>query len=154
VSSLAGCGGEVERPDGRRLALYGVSVFARQAGGDTGELLRRFAASHFYLATTVPQVRAAGFDVLPTGTNPDHFDVLLFDSQSPDQPMLARAEVEAAARRLVEACGEMRPSASYAEESMAEPRANPWYVREIDSGVVQRLSRGNRAPPARRRDGR
>lgn len=31
---------EVERPDGRRVALYGVSVFARPAGGDTGELLR------------------------------------------------------------------------------------------------------------------
>jgi len=105
---------EVERPDGRRVALYGVSVFARPAGGDTGELLRRFAASPFYLAATVPQVRAAGFDVLPTGTNPDHFDVLLVDGQSPDQPLLARAEVEAAARRLVEACGEMRPNPSYA----------------------------------------
>lgn len=84
------------------------------AGADVGELLRRFAASPFYLEATVRQVRAAGLDVLPTGANPDHFDVLLVDGRSPDQPLLPRAEVELAARQLVAACGEPHPNPSYA----------------------------------------
>ncbi len=104
---------EVERPGGR-VALYGVSVFARPPGAGAGDLLRRFASSPFYLEATVSQLRTAGFEVLPTGTNPDHFDVLLVDGRSPTAPLIARVEVELAARRLVEACGEMHPNPSYA----------------------------------------
>lgn len=105
---------ELHRPDGRRVVLYGVSVFGRPVGADPGELLRRFAGAPFYLEASVQQVRSAGFDVQPTGSNPNHFDVLLVDGQPPDRPLLSRAEVELAARRLVELCGEMRPNPSYA----------------------------------------
>ncbi len=105
---------EVVRPDGRRVALYGVSVFARSPGVQPGELLRRFAASPFYLEASAGDIRFSGFDILPTGTNPDHFDLLLIDDRTPGQPLLTVAEIELAARRLVEICGEMRPNPSYA----------------------------------------
>ena len=78
------------------------------------DLLRRFAGSPSYLEATVREVRSSGFDVVPTGANPDHFDLLLIDGRSPDQPLLSLAEVELAARRLVEVCGELHPNPSYA----------------------------------------
>jgi len=62
----------------------------------------------------VREVRSSGFDVVPTGANPDHFDLLLIDGRSPDLPLLSLAEVELAARRLVEVCGELHPNPSYA----------------------------------------
>lgn len=105
---------EVERPDGLRVLLYGVSVFGRTPGADAGELLRRFASSPYYLEASARQVRAAGFEVLPTGANRAHFDVLLIDGQSASQPLLSMGELHAAARRLVEACGDIRPNRSYA----------------------------------------
>lgn len=105
---------EVERPGGRRVALYSASVFALPSGVDAGDLLRRFAGSPSYLQASARQVRAAGFDILPTGVNPDHFDVLLVDGRSPDQPLVSPAEVQRAARRLVEACEDMRSNRSYA----------------------------------------
>lgn len=105
---------EVERVDGLRVLLYGVSVFARNPAADEGELLRRFASSPYYLEAAVGQVRAAGFEVLPTGANRSHFDVLLIDGQPSSQPLLSLGEVQAAARRLVEVCGDIRPNRSYA----------------------------------------
>lgn len=105
---------EVERPDGRRVVLYGTSVFGRVPGVAPEDLLRRFAGSPSYLEATVREVRSSGFDVVPTGANPDHFDLLLIDGRSPDLPRLSLAEVELAARRLVEVCGELHPNPSYA----------------------------------------
>lgn len=104
----------VQRPGGRRVLLYGVSVFGRPPGEDPDELLRRFGASPHYVEATVGDVRAAGFDVLPTGANPGHFDVLLVDEQDEDRPLLSISEVKLAARRLVAVFGEMRPNPSYA----------------------------------------
>jgi hypothetical protein len=94
------------------VALYGVSVFARPGVSPTA-VLRRFASSPFYLEATAGDLRKAGFDVLPTGANPDHFDVLLVDGRHPDEPLLPVAELRVAAERLVTLCG--------------EPRANPAY---------------------------
>src|SRR5260221_12944182 len=65
---------EVERADGTRVVLYGVSVFARQPGEQPHDLLRRFAGSAFYLEASVGAARAAGFEVLTTWTYPAHFD--------------------------------------------------------------------------------
>ncbi|MDP9420780.1 MAG: hypothetical protein M3P53_11660 [Actinomycetota bacterium] len=52
---------EVDRPDGRRVALYGVSVFARPFGGSPLDVSRRFASSPYYLEAAAGDVRAAGF---------------------------------------------------------------------------------------------
>lgn len=104
---------EVERPGGERVALYGVSVFARPPGVFPVEVLRRFASSPYYLEATVGAVRAAGFDVLPTGASTDHFDVLLIDGCPPDDPLIPLAEVRAAAERLVAVCGEAQPNPAY-----------------------------------------
>lgn len=104
---------DVEPPSGDPVALYGVSVFARPPGASPLEVLRRFASSPYYLEATAGAVRAAGFDVLPTGANPDHFDVLLVDGRGRDDPLLPLAEVRAAAERLVAVCGEPRPNPAY-----------------------------------------
>lgn len=105
---------EVERPSGERVALYGVSVFARPHGMSSVEVLRRFASSAYYLEVTAGDVRAAGFDVLPTGANPDHFDVLLVGGRDPNDQLLPLAELRAAAERLVAVCGEAQPNPAYA----------------------------------------
>jgi len=104
----------VEGPDGQPVALYGVSVFIRPQGSAPAVLLRRFAGSPFYLEASVREIRASGFDLLATGAKPDHFDVLLVSDRIPTEPLLSLAEIEDAARRLVEACGELHPNPSYA----------------------------------------
>lgn len=104
---------EVDRPSGERVALYGVSVFARPHGVSPVEVLRRFASSAYYLEVTAGDARAAGFDVLSTGANPDHFDVLLVDGRHPDDPFLPLAELRAVAERLVAVCGEAQPNPAY-----------------------------------------
>lgn len=104
---------EVERPGGERVALYGVSVFARPPGVPPVEVLRRLASSPYYLEATAGALRAAGLDVLPTGTSPDHFDVLLIDGRPAEEPLLPLTDVRAAAERLVAVCGEARPNPAY-----------------------------------------
>ncbi len=104
---------DVERPGGGRVALYGVSVFARPPGASPVEGLRRFASSPYYLEATAGAVRAAGFDVLPTGANLDHFDVLLVDDRSANDPLLPLTELRLAAERLVAVCGDPRPNPAY-----------------------------------------
>jgi hypothetical protein len=78
----------VDRGDGRREVLYGISVFACRAGREPPEVLSAFALSPHYLELTVGQIREAGFDLIATGTNPDHYDVQLvagrFEARSPD----------------------------------------------------------------------
>ena len=93
----------VEDEVGRLEVLYGISVFARRPGIGVERVLRRFPDAPCYLESSVGRLRAAGFDVLATGTNPDHFDVQLIAGRSPDVSPLPRAEVESAARRLVAA---------------------------------------------------
>jgi len=104
----------VDRPDGDQVALYGVSVFGRPPGVAPADLLRRFAGSPFYLEASVREIRASGFDVLATGAKPDHFDVLIVSDRAPTEPLLTLAEIQGAARRLVELCGERRVNPSYA----------------------------------------
>lgn len=104
---------EVDRPIGGRVALYGVSVFALWPGRAPVDVLRRFASSPYHLQARAADVRAAGFDVLATGSNPDHFDVLLVDGRAPEELLLPLAPLVAAARRLVDACGELRPNPAY-----------------------------------------
>ena len=104
---------DVERPGEGRVALYGVSVFARPRGASPVEVLRRFASSPYYLEATARAVRVAGFEVLPTGANLDHFDVLLLDGRDPDDPLLPLTEVRVAAERLVAVCGDPRPNPAY-----------------------------------------
>ena len=60
----------IERDDGSRELLYGVSVYARRPGADP-DVLERFSATPAYLAAAVGRLRAAGFPLLPTGTHPE-----------------------------------------------------------------------------------
>ena len=101
---VVGQGDEVE-------LLYGVSVFARRPG--PRDVLERFVEAPTYLEVTVGVVRAAGFSVLPTGANPDHFDVQLVSGRPESQPA-PEHDVAAAAARLVRAAGDLLPNPFYA----------------------------------------
>lgn len=97
--------------------LYGVSVFAHRPGRDATDVLRRFPTAPMFVEAPVGAVRAAGFEVVPTGTDADHFDVqLIVGVAEPDAPP-SEAEVRAAATRLLDAAGEWRPNPSYAGEA-------------------------------------
>ena len=97
--------------------LYGVSVFAHRPGRDATDVLRRFPRAPMFVEAPVGAVRAAGFEVVPTGTDGDHFDVqLIAGVAEPDAPP-SEAEVRAAATRLLDAAGEWRPNPSYAGEA-------------------------------------
>ena len=66
--------------------LYGVSVFALLPGRGVAGVLERFPNAPHYLALTVGQLRVAGFEVFPTGSNPEHFDVQLISGIPADGP--------------------------------------------------------------------
>lgn len=102
----------VERHDGRRELLYGISVYARRpdAGAD---LLRRFSASPCYFEVSVGLLTAAGFPVLPTGADPDHYDVQLVPGRLERDPADS-ALVTRAASRLVARAGDLQPNPFYA----------------------------------------
>jgi hypothetical protein len=97
--------------------LYGVSVFAHRPGRDATDALRRFPRAPMFVEAPVGAVRAAGFDVVPTGNDADHFDVQLIAGITEPDPPPSEAEVRAAATRLLDAAGEWRPNPSYAGEA-------------------------------------
>lgn len=107
----------VVEQSGKWHLLYGVSVFAHRPGRDATDVLRRFPRAPMFVEAPVGAVRAAGFEVVPTGSDADHFDVqLIAGVAEPDAPP-SEAEVRAAATRLLDAAGEWRPNPSYAGEA-------------------------------------
>ena len=104
----------VPRPGGGLEVLFGVSVYALRPGIDPLEVLGRFPYAPAYVAATVGALAVAGFGVLPTGANPDHFDVQLLPGRS-EGSAVGAAELRSAAERLLAAAGELRPNPAYAE---------------------------------------
>jgi len=96
-----------------RYLLFGVSVFAVPAGGTSADVLGRFAAAPSYAEATVGTLREAGFQVIPTGGNPDHYDVQLLD-RVVENDNRAAAAVRMAAMRMLAAAGPLRPNPAYA----------------------------------------
>ena len=104
----------VPRQGGGLEVLFGVSVYALRPGIDPLEVLGRFPYAPAYVAATVGALAVAGFGVLPTGANPDHFDVQLLPGRS-EASAVGAAELRSAAERLLAAAGELRPNPAYAE---------------------------------------
>jgi hypothetical protein len=103
----------VTTPDGRVEVLVGVSVFALRPGVDPLDVLGRFPHAPAYAASTVGALRGAGFPVIPTGANPDHFDVQLIPDR-PEGSEPGAPELRDAATRLLDVAGEFRPNPAYA----------------------------------------
>jgi hypothetical protein len=105
----------IERSDGRREILYGISVYAQRHGVEPGDVLARFTHAPHYVAVPVGAIRGASFDVIATGTNLDHYDIQLipgrFDAGSPEA---TDEEVRAAAARFLWAAGSLTPNPAYA----------------------------------------
>lgn len=97
---------------GRREVLFGISVFARRVGVAPVEVLARFDAAPAYVEASVGTLRSAGFEVLPTGVNPDHYDVQLVGGQG-EEDLEPLAAIRAAAERVVLAAGDLRPNPAY-----------------------------------------
>ena len=110
----------VERQDGVRRLLYGVSVFAQREGQDLTDVLYRFPAAPMFVAAPVGVIRRCGFEVLPTGSDPDHFDVQLIAGVNEADAPASEDEVRAAVNRLVDAAGDVRPNPSYAVGRLEE----------------------------------
>ena len=70
-----------------------------------------------FVEAPVGTVRAAGFEVVPTGTDADHFDVQLIAGVAGPDVLPSEAELRAAATRLLDAAGELQPNPSYAGET-------------------------------------
>jgi hypothetical protein len=107
--------------DGRREILYGISVYAQREGHQVGNVLRRFAQAPSYAAFSVGEISTAGFEVIPTGTNPDHYDVQLIGRRFEGEPAEATdEELRAAAARLLSTASRLAPNPAYAESSEDE----------------------------------
>lgn len=101
---------------GREL-LYGVSVFARRHGVEPREVLARFSHAPTYLELTVGAIRACGLPVLPTGENPDHFDIQLVPGLGEGERAASPAALEEATSRLFHAAEGLRPNPAYDDRS-------------------------------------
>lgn len=107
----------VVQQSGKWHLLYGVSVFAHRLGKDATDVLRRFARAPMFMEAPVRALRAAGFEVVPTGSDADHFDVQLIAGIAEADAPPSEAEVRAAATCLLNTAGEWRPNPSYAGEA-------------------------------------
>jgi hypothetical protein len=94
--------------------LHGVSVFAHRNGVDVNDVLRRFPFAPSYVTATVGRVRDEGFEVLATGANVDHFDIQLIPARTVDDGPADRRSLVAAASRVLDVAGELRPNPAYA----------------------------------------
>jgi hypothetical protein len=113
----------IELPDGSREVLYGVSVFAHRPGTDMSEVLARFPSAPSYLETTAGLLRAAGYPVYATGSNPDHYDVQLMTGITETGAQPAPDDLLRAATGIVDKAGGPRPSPSYAGPSSSAARS-------------------------------
>lgn len=103
----------VEAEPGSREVLYGVSAFAHPSAGGIRVVMDRFAGAPAYVEITIGVVRAAGFQVYPTGTNPDHFDIQLIGGAGEDDPPASTASIREAANRVLAVGSPLRPNPSY-----------------------------------------
>ena len=63
-------------------------------------MVERFITSPNYLAVTSGSLRSGGFAVIPTGTNPAHFDVQLVDGVADGQESPVAPDPELREREL------------------------------------------------------
>jgi hypothetical protein len=112
----------IVRSDGRREMLYGISVFAQREGTEVADVLRLFPHSPSFLGLTIGEIRRAGFEVLPTGSNPDHYDVQLIAGriEGIDEDA-GREEVRSAVARLLLAAGDLKANPAYAGGTSDHP---------------------------------
>jgi hypothetical protein len=96
-----------------RQLLYGVSVFAHRQDEDAVGILERLRAAPMFVEAPVGVIRAAGFEIIPTGQSPDHFDRQLIAGVTETERPRPEGEVRAAAIRLLDIAGEMRPNPFY-----------------------------------------
>lgn len=104
----------MEVDSGSREVLYGVSVFAHRSGVDITVVVDRFPSAPSYLEVAVGHLRAGGFAVHPTGTNPDHFDIQLIAGIEATDPAVSTSDLRAAAAQVLAIGGPLRANPSYA----------------------------------------
>lgn len=112
----------IEATPGTREVLYGVSVFARRPGVDIGVVVERFTGAAAYLEVAVGALRAVGFEIHPTGTNPDHFDIQLIGGHHDSDPEVPAVDVRRAATRVLATGDPLHPNPAYIGETGESPQ--------------------------------
>jgi hypothetical protein len=77
-------------------------------------VIRATPAAPRFVEAAVGVIRGVGFEVLPTGTDADHFDVQLISGVTEADVPPSEDDVRAAANRLFDAAAPIRPKPSYA----------------------------------------
>lgn len=111
----------VEAATGAREVLHGISVFARRPGVEVEAVVDRFPGAPAYFEVAIGALRAAGFEIYPTGTNEDHFDIQLISGVHPHDPSVSSGNVQEAAGRVLAVGGPLQPNPAYAGAT-AQPR--------------------------------
>lgn len=88
-------------------------MFARRPGVDLATVLERFSGAAAYVEAAVGALRAAGFEIYPTGSNVDHFDIQLIGGLGEADPIASKDDLREAAARLLTAFGPARPNPAY-----------------------------------------
>lgn len=112
----------VEAEPGSREVLYGVSVFARRPGVEVATIVDRFMGAAAYVEVPIGALRSAGFEVYPTGANPDHFDIQLIGGVSENDPAAPATELREAAARALAVAGPLKPKPAYAGGTAESPQ--------------------------------
>jgi hypothetical protein len=110
----------VLRPDGSREVLFGISVIGLRPGRSVADVLSRFRSAPGYLRATVGAFRHAGFELWPTGANPDHYDVQLLPGHFEGFPQPTVDELREAATRMLATAGDVVSNPDYPGESEDE----------------------------------
>lgn len=121
-AELSSCQYVVEAIPGARELLYGVSVFARRPGVDVAAVINRFSGAPAFIEVSIGAVRAAGFVVLPTGSNFDHFDIQLVGGIREQDPPAVSGILRHAAARVLAAGGPLRPNPAYSGGTAESPQ--------------------------------
>lgn len=107
----------IEATPGIREVLYGISVFARRPGVDIGVVVERFTGAAAYFEVAVGALRAVGFEIHPTGTNPDHYDIQLISGMHERDPEVPGNDVRRAATGVLGAGDPLQPNPAYIDET-------------------------------------
>jgi len=79
------------------------------------------AASHQRVMNSLAGIMPE-FDVYPTGTNADHFDVQLIGGLQEDDPAASSSDLQQAAARVLAVGGSLKPKPAYAGETAESPQ--------------------------------
>lgn len=106
----------IQGPSGVREVLYGLSVYAVRGPGGIAAVMERFRQAPMVAVVTAGALRRAGFDLIATGSNPDHYDVQLLPGWLEEVTEATDEELHVAVARFLDVAGPLHPNPAYADD--------------------------------------